>query len=133
MFRLQECYTRKQIYGLIGGNLQSYLPHVGGQVVCACLRTDTNPDAPNVILPGTGKGIEHAAELLGHQHEPVPSFLKRHVNRWEYVGMFRMDRVSREPVEIQKHAERAGRSDITMVIYMTPADHVATGTATPGD
>ena len=44
--------------------------------------------------------------------------------------MFRIDRASREPIEIHKHAERAGRNDITMVIYMTPANHPTTETAT---
>jgi hypothetical protein len=118
MFQLQKSYTRQQIHDLVRGSLESYLPHVGGQVVCACLRTDTNPDAPNIVLPGTGKDIEHAAEMLASQREPVPTFLRESPNRWDYVGMFRVDHVSRDPAEIRKHAERSGRDDITMVIHM---------------
>jgi hypothetical protein len=65
MFELGVSYTREQIHAQLGRSLQSYLPHVGGRVVAACLRLDTNPDAPAVILVGMGDGIEHAAELFG--------------------------------------------------------------------
>lgn len=86
MFRRGEMYTRWEIHDQVGGALQSFLPTVDGRVVAACLRLDTNPDAPAVILPGTGPGIEGAAARLVAQRVAVPTFLKREVNRWEYVG-----------------------------------------------
>jgi hypothetical protein len=71
-------YSRQQIHDAVGGgSLQSYLPHKDGRVLCACLRIDTNPGAPEVILPGTGPGIEGAADLLERQNGAIPVFLKR--------------------------------------------------------
>src|SRR5262245_56942382 len=110
MFDLGESYTREQIHAFLGGGLQTYLPHVGGRVVAACLRLDTNPDAPNIILPGTGKGIEYAAQLLVSQRFPVPIFVKRGTGRWEYVGEFVPLRWSRESTEITEQAQRSKRS-----------------------
>src|SRR4051812_28910981 len=40
------------------GGLQDYLPHINGRVVAGCFSKDLNPQAPNVILPGTGPEIE---------------------------------------------------------------------------
>lgn len=121
MFEVGVSYTREEIHGRVGGSVEAYLPNVGGRVVAACLRTDTNPDAPAVILPGIGPEIERAADLLAAQREPVPTFLKRGTGAWEYVGEFVATRSSRDPVEITTHARRACRSDITMVVHMAPA------------
>ncbi len=45
---LNKTYTREEIHEMLGGDMQSYLPHKDGKVVCGCFRLDTNPDAPNV-------------------------------------------------------------------------------------
>ena len=53
MLIVGQSYTRQQIHDKVGGgSLQSYLPTRDGRVLCACLRLDTNPGAPEVILPG---------------------------------------------------------------------------------
>jgi len=114
MFQLHKSYTREQIHDRVGGSLVGYLPHVDGQVVCACLRTDTNPDAPDVILPGTGKDIEYSAKLLVSQGGSVPTFIKVGTKRWEYVGIFRVKRSSIDPSEIRKHAQKSNRRNITI-------------------
>lgn len=120
MFELGTTYTREEIHAQVRGNLRSYLPHVGGRVVAACLRLDMNPDAPCVILVGDGEGIEHAADLLKNQRESVPTFLKRGAGEWEYVGEFVAHRYSHDPEEIAAQALRSGRSNITLVIHMMP-------------
>ncbi len=121
MFRRGEMYTRWEIHDQVGGALQSFLPTVDGRVVAACLRLDTNPDAPAVILPGTGPGIEGAAARLVAQRVAVPTFLKREVNRWEYVGTYAVKRSTAAPDAIAPHARRSGRRDITRVIEMVEA------------
>lgn len=119
MFERGKLYSRRDIHDQVGGSVQTFLPHVEGRVVAACLRADTNPDAPKVILPGKGSGIEHAAELLAEQQTPVPTFLRRAPAQWEYVGDYRVESCSRDLEEIARHARRSGRSDVTMVIRMT--------------
>ncbi len=121
-FRLRERYTRDEIHvALGGGSKQAYLPNVGGKVLCACLRLDTNPNAPNVILPGAGPEIQRASGLLCEQSESVPVFIKRGINAWEYVGDYAVERWGENRAEIAEHSRRAGRSDISRIIYMRQA------------
>lgn len=120
MFQLGAKYTRGQIHDAVGGDRQSYLPNREDRVVAACLKPKTDPDAPDVILPGTGRGIERAANLLVTNRTVVPTFVKRAPNQWEYVGEYVPARQSRDPADIAQHARRAGRTDvITSVIYMS--------------
>ena len=121
MFEYGTSYTREEIHAQVGGSVQSFLPHLGGRVVAACLRLDTNPDAPAVILAGTGAGIESAADMLVAGVGPVPTFLKRAVGEWEYVGEYVPAGSSQDTGVLAEQARRSGRDDITRVIYMVPA------------
>jgi hypothetical protein len=56
VFVLGKKYSRNTIHEEVGGgSKQAYLLNIGGKVLCACLRLDTNPDAPKIILPGMGR------------------------------------------------------------------------------
>src|SRR5450759_77758 len=112
-FRVGEKYDRPTIHERLGGGLQDFLPHVEGRVVCACLRSDTNPDAPTVILPGTGSGIESSAWMLLGQASPIPVFMKRCENEWEYIGEYEFESFSRNRDAIAEQKKRSARSDIT--------------------
>jgi hypothetical protein len=103
--------------------MQSFLPHVGGRAVAACLRRDYNPDAPAVVLVGAGEGIEQAADMLVAQRSPVPTFLKLGTGDWEYVGEYTVERSSQDAADLAAQARRSGRDDITRVIYMVPSPH----------
>jgi hypothetical protein len=114
-------YTRDEIAQELGGSTIEFLPSVNGRVVCACLRTDLNPDAPRIILPGHGPQIQASAESLCAQHGAIRVFIKRRVNAWEYVGDFEVERFSLDSQEITKqetHAQRSGEQGISRIIYM---------------
>ncbi len=127
MFEEGVSYTREDIHAQVGGSVRSYLPHVGGRVVAACLRLDTNPDAPSVILAGTGEGIEYAAELLVTRGTPVPAFIKRGTGEWEYVGEYAVHQSSQDATELGAQARRSGRDNLTRVIHMVKAPAGAAG------
>lgn len=120
-------YDRDQIHKQIGGGVQDYLPHRNGEVICGCFRLDTNPEAPKLVLPGTGPQIEHWAEVFAAQENFVPVVLKRGSKAWEYVGSFRVRRMTEDPSEIQSHAKRAGRSDVTSVLHLEERPTVIDG------
>jgi hypothetical protein len=119
-FQLARHYTRREIHDALGGNTEEYLPTKDGRVVCGAFRTeDANPEAPMVILPGFGPKIEKAAELFASQATGIPIFLKRGTNRWQYVGDFRVKRLSRDPSEVAKHSARANReADVSCVLFL---------------
>jgi hypothetical protein len=118
MFKIGVSYTPREISTALGGDLQSYLPHVGGVIVAARLTLKLNPDAPDIILPGTGPMIQPSSEWLVNQESAVPTFIKRAPSQFEFVGEYGVTRQSRDPAEIAVHARRTGRTDITSVIYM---------------
>jgi hypothetical protein len=118
-FQLARHYTREEIHEALGGSTEEYLPTKDGQVVCGAFRPDANPDAPMIILPGFGRKIESAAEQFVRQETFIPVFLKRETNRWQYVGDFRVKRVSKDPDDIAKQERRAGRQGtVSMILFL---------------
>jgi hypothetical protein len=121
MFRVGQEYTRNEIYDRVGGSKQSYLPTKDGVVVAACLTKDLNPLAPNVILCGRGKVIALTGERLARQTEPIPVFVKRDVNRWEFKGHYRPKASFTSGVEFEHLIAGAGRDDVTRAVVLEPA------------
>ncbi|MBU1062207.1 MAG: hypothetical protein KJ957_07930 [Candidatus Omnitrophica bacterium] len=119
MFITGQFYTRKQIYNEVGGSIQSYLPTVRKEVVCACLRKDLNPDAPNIILVGNCPRVKLAAEILCSQSNPIPVFIKIKTNKWEHIGLYKVDSFSKDPEEISDYSKRSDRKNITAIIYLS--------------
>jgi hypothetical protein len=118
-FQANQSYTRAKIHALIGGSVRSYLPTVDGVVVAGCFRRDTNPDAPAIVLPGSGPVRKSTAESFAMSGRAVPVFIKQSIGDWRFVGTWRVSRLSRNPTEIKNHAERAGRADVSCVLHLT--------------
>jgi hypothetical protein len=121
MFQPGAMYTRREIQDTIGGGVQSYLPSLDGNVVAACLRPDTNPDAPKVILAGQGVQIERRAQRLVDRRVAVPTFIKRDTNRWEYVGDYVPVSISKAPGDIAAYTAGTDRRDVSAVVHMAKA------------
>jgi hypothetical protein len=117
-FERGKVYSRLAIQRALGGGLQDYLPHVDGRVVAGCFSKDLNPQAPNVILPGTGPEIERWARVFAEQGTAVPVFIKQRSNEWYCMGAFRCLRLAEDDRTIQDHAQRANRTDVTMVLFL---------------
>ena len=112
-------YTRVQIHEALGGSKQSFLPRKNSVVVAACLRPNLNPDAPRVMLPGRGVEKQRAADWLSTnpKHE-IPVFLKRDVNKWEYVGRYRCEKWTADPDEIRKFKPADRHDPIYRVLFL---------------
>jgi hypothetical protein len=117
-FQRGKVYSRAQIQRGLGGGLQDYLPHVDGEVVAGCFSKDLNPQAPNVILPGTGPEIERWGRAFAEQKTAVPVFIKQRSNEWYCMGEFRCVRIADDDDTVRAHAERARRVDVTMVLFL---------------
>lgn len=117
-FELGRCYPRWQIQHLLGGSGGEFLPNIDGKVVAACITRQFNPDAPKIILAGSGPKQLRSAHLFCDQTEPVPVFIKVRPNAWEYVGDFVVDHATSAPEAIRGAEERAGWSGVSLVIYL---------------
>jgi Domain of unknown function (DUF3883) len=78
--------TSQLIVSTAGGD--DFIRTKNGRVVGLALRKDLNPDAPEVIIVGRGPRRESRAKLLEQQATPVPAYMKRGVNSWEYIGEY---------------------------------------------
>jgi hypothetical protein len=119
-FSLKHFYTRRQISDQVGGDLQSYLPLKDGRVVCASLRSDLNPDEPKIILVGNKPKVKYSAELLCNQSSPIPLFIKRDKNKWEYIGLYKVEHFSDSIEDIAYHKKISGRQNLTRIIFLSP-------------
>ncbi len=128
MFELGKCYRRENI--AIEDIEERYLPLDGsGKVAAGCFRYDLNPDAPEIVLPGTGPIIESSAEEFRRGGYAVHTFIKLDVGEWQHVGNYRVVNSSKDPKLIEQQQERAeqyGRKrtkrewKITEVLYLEP-------------
>jgi hypothetical protein len=122
-FVLGRNYTRDEIHSALGGSKQSYLPTVGGRVVCGAFTRHLNPEVPNVVLAGFGPTIERSAEIFAGQSTSVPVFVKNRVNVWEYVGDYRVRQLSRDSRVVADRARAAGRSgEVSLVLFLDRTD-----------
>lgn len=102
-FTIGKLYSRKEISAALGGSEIEFLPTVNKLVVCGCFTLDHNPEAPAIVIPGTGRIIQREAKQFCDQDYPIPIFIKRRVNEWEYVGDYKAVRHSTDPAEIAAH------------------------------
>jgi hypothetical protein len=120
-FKQGHPYNRAEISNLLGGQTKGFLPMNNGHVVCGCFRRQYNPDAPQILLPGDLGRIIEPAELFCRQTFPVPIFVSESGNDWIYKGDFHVENWTENAVEIALHNKRAGRKDISRVIFLRAA------------
>jgi hypothetical protein len=116
MFKLNHFYMRREIADKLRGGLEPYLPTSSGRVVAGCFRRSNNPQAPDVVLVGSGPRIRSSAAMLAAQKTPIPVFMKDDINRWEYVGRFRVRDWLHDKRSIRRYSKGSIRLDITSVL-----------------
>ncbi len=117
MFKVGNAYTRKDIHEKVGGSVQSFLPTVEKQVVCACLSKKMNPNAPNEILVGNKPIVLQSAEQFARQSIPVPVFIKEASNEWVYLGDYSVKKATHRNEGIEEF-DLAGREYIQNVLEL---------------
>ena len=120
-FTRDRCYTRDEIHNKLGGSKQSYLPTVAGIVVAGCFQRSpsSNPDAPDIILPGFGPIVTKTADQFAKQGNAVPTFLKKRPGCWIYQGKYRVKEQSHDEEIINHHADKANREgDVSSVLFL---------------
>ena len=118
IFKIGESYTRDKIHEAFGGEKETYLPQSGKKIVCGCFSLEANPQAPNEILVGNAPKVIEKAEILIGQIEPIPVFIKRASNNWEYKGIYRFRKHSKDKKIIHEKERSSGREDLVMIIYL---------------
>jgi len=100
--------------------MRECLPHRDGEVVAGCFRPGLNPDAPEVVLLAAGESDRWSA-VLAVQRTPVPVFLQDGPGSWRFKGRYRVRRRTTNRREVQRHARKAERTDVTTVLLLRRA------------
>jgi len=119
-----EFYRWSELPNLLGFEPRGYLSQdADGVVRCGCFRLDYNPDAPDIVLPGTQTFIADQARVFIKQREFVPVFVKGEDFGWEYCGNYRVEAATNNSVEIGIHAERSKRDGTIAMILFLEKEH----------
>ena len=122
MFKIGTTYTRDEIHAAVGGSKQAYIPTLNGAVTAVCVKTDLNPRAPRELLCGVGPVIAKTGAMLASSSHKVPVFIKKEVNQWEYVGLYRAAASYTSGPRFNAMVAGSGRSpsDVSVAIEMAP-------------
>jgi len=113
-----DFYAWHELESVLGFAPRGYLTAIEGDIVCGCFRMDLNPDAPEIVLPGSLPNWRTSALLLARTHKAIPVFTKAEGLPWEYRGKYRCTGTTSAPVEIDIHNTRSGRKDVSMVVFL---------------
>ena len=124
-FRKGAIYTHADLIDTFGGEVKGgiFLPTREGRIVCGCITTEMNPEAPECVLIGDKPRVVTRAEKMADQSGAIPIFVKRGINQWEYRGMYDFVRLSRDPRDYRQLAAEAGRKDVVAALYFRRSGH----------
>ena len=108
---------------MVGGSKRSCLPIRDGVVVAACLLQSFNPDAPHVMLCGSGPQLTPVSNRLAAQRVPLPIFVKAAVNRWRHAGWFVVAGTMTSGPRFDDYVARSDRSpaSVSRVVLFEPS------------
>ncbi|KVE40858.1 hypothetical protein [Burkholderia sp. BDU5] len=108
MFEINKNYTREFIHTACGGSKQAFLPTKNGKVVAACLRTDLNPQAPNIIICNGSASARAAGRMLAGQGGAIPVFIKMEMDVFRFVGLFAVNESLTAPLDYTPYVRNSG-------------------------
>ncbi len=92
---LYSCLEQSEMHG---GNIQRTAPDRDGKITLLRVRPEQNPDAPEIIdwadPLGDREPDNERVYTLMEQHDPLPFYLRRGNNQWEYMGLYRVTGVT---------------------------------------
>lgn len=105
---------------LAGGD--SYIRTKNGEVMGLAVTTSLNPDAPEIIVVGTGPRIILNAELFFRSQQHVPVYVKQSVNEWKYMGHYKAESYDRSPLIIDRYRRHRSVDDVSGILFLSARD-----------
>jgi hypothetical protein len=121
-FDKNKQYTRKEIQGLVGGEIQTYLPQKNHKILAGCFCQELNPDAPEQIQAGKGTRIYAKARLLSGQPETIfPVFIKNKEKGkyYKYVGdyQYKLKSITEDNQKIKEAENKSERHEALSCLF----------------
>ena len=83
-----DILTTKQLAEELAGG-DSYIRTKKNIVKGLAITTDLNPEAPEIIVVGSGPRKIANAKLFVFQKQYVPVYVKQAVNAWKFMGKYK--------------------------------------------
>lgn len=122
--------TTDQLAQVLAGG-DSYIRTKDNVVKGLAITTEKNPEAPEVIVVGTGTRIIANAKLFLQQQQYVPVYVKQSVNSWKYLGNYKATSYSQNPTVIEKHRKHRLLKDVDGILFLSSSDDVHVNVSTP--
>lgn len=119
--RLSKTITTQELAKLTAGG-DDYIRTKLNVVKGLALRMDLNPDAPDAVVFGKGPRVEGRARLFLESGAVVPAYVKRGVNKWEYLGLFRATEIRYDKATIESHLGNRKPEDVAGVLFLEPEE-----------
>ncbi|HEY3136128.1 MAG TPA: hypothetical protein VGL29_08875 [Blastocatellia bacterium] len=74
--------------------------------------------AGTVFVPHTEEEYNQIVALLDQLIDEVQENESHPSNAWRYVGDYKVERWTQDPVEIERRTKSSGRTEITSVLYL---------------
>lgn len=117
---MRNLTTKELAEKLAGGD--SYIRTKNNVVKGLAIRTDLNPEAPEIIVVGNGPRIVASAELFLEQQSYVPVYIKQDTNSWRYLGDYKADSYSRNPEIIERYRRHRLFDSVDGILFLSSAD-----------
>ncbi len=101
-------YDMAQQHEMHGGAHQQCAPTKGGDVTLLRLTPEHDPDAPYIVDWGSSNDPKVRQIQEQTQQNPLPVYIRRSANEWEYMGRFRVTHVATDRPTLDKREARAG-------------------------
>lgn len=121
-----ELISTKRLAAITAGG-DSYIRTKAGEVKGLALRLDLNALAPEVVVVGRGPQIERRAALLLATNHGVPTYLKRAINAWEYVGLYKAVDYKKDIGSIAKFCGDRPAQNVAGILFLEAIDEVSAG------
>lgn len=106
---------------LAGGD--SYIRTLHNEVKGIAITIKMNPEAPEVIVVGTGPRIKSNARLLLKTNKYVPVYLKQAANQWRFLGNFIATAYATDDETIEKHRNNRARDKVDGILFLSAQDN----------
>lgn len=119
--RLSKTITTQELAKLTAGG-DDYIRTKLNVVKGLALRMDLNPDAPDAVVFGKGPRVEGRARLFLESGAVVPAYVKRGVNKWEYLGLFRTTEIRYDKETIEYHLGNRKPEEVAGVLFLASVE-----------
>ena len=93
-----------------GGTPYQCAPMKEGRVLLLRLKPDHNPDAPYIVDWESSNDPKVSQIQEQTQQKPLPVYVRRRANGWEYMGHFRVAHVATDRTTLAEREARAGHT-----------------------